>query len=861
MLQQKLSDDDIAVLEIMRDPIWLGEWLRSTNDGEVDEQLQAPTKWKYRDYQRQFLSDTSEFILYTGGRAIGKCQPSSARIYTDQGYRRIGELTNLDSFVVYTLTPELQLEQRRAVVSYDNMAPALTITSASGHKVVVTYNHPILTPTGYKPAGDITTDDYIAVATHLPFHSTKSAYQWHELRILGYTILNKKHNVEAWFKPRFPAIGTELEYISEKLHTHMNKKHTGEYQLKRPLGPFKHPVRTMYKELHIEEALDHNGGVRKLPVELKTERLDNIQIFLEALLAQFATLSKYSFSLTLMYERLAVDFKEIFLRFGIETKITRVDTGWRIESLDLRAAYRLWNTFTIPGVVIKNNPLPPESSDATEFMRFEQVTNVFQSHKNTDTYAIYVYDTNNYISNDVFVHNTVVLEDKIIFDIVNQDIQFPMTKESVLVTPNQAQLTPLLNKIQQRFTSGKILKDFLKNNVNKQEGTMRFPVWGKPHIFHFRIAGSRAETNMIGLHVPRILGDETQLFPLNAYTQLGPAWNHWEPNVQQVWAGVPNGLRNTTLYKLDEQSPHYKKYHIPSHMNPYYTFDIDQENIRKYGGRQDDRYQNLVLGRHGNAAYQVIPRDSIITEPFVFYSFTYSAVQAMKGKSFQDVLDRPNAIPKDSTKVIFAIDPGFVDPTVIQILALDKHNKWRTHLRYKLRRIDFNEQQAIIDWLAKFYKPDIIAIDIGAGGQGPSIMHNLMYSPDYAATNYQQKMFGVQFSELLVAGYDDDGEELKQDTKTYAANELATIVQEGRLIFSELDHEGLSQLERVAKTKSTAGKDRYYVLSDNGSGPDPDDHIFASYICFIVATRQDVANVHAKKLGKASGTYHSTMPL
>ncbi|HTH20921.1 MAG TPA: hypothetical protein VL854_01775, partial [Nitrososphaeraceae archaeon] len=59
-IKQKLDQDDIAMLEIIEDPIWLGEFLRSTDDGEIDKHLHPPEKWSYRDYQRQFLSDKTE---------------------------------------------------------------------------------------------------------------------------------------------------------------------------------------------------------------------------------------------------------------------------------------------------------------------------------------------------------------------------------------------------------------------------------------------------------------------------------------------------------------------------------------------------------------------------------------------------------------------------------------------------------------------------------------------------------------------------------------------------------------------------------------------------------------------------------
>lgn len=308
-----------------------------------------------------------------------------------------------------------------------------------------------------------------------------------------------------------------------------------------------------------------------------------------------------------------------------------------------------------------------------------------------------------------------------------------------------------------------------------------------------------------------------------------------------------------------DHNPRYKRYHIPSHMNPFYSFDDDQENIRKYNGEQDDRYQQLVLGRHGQAAFQVIPRESMIVETFAFNSFQYNSGHTNKGIRFDEHLKRP-ALPSDVETTIIAIDPGFVDSAIIQVFGRTK-GIWRTYVRYRLRRIDFNEQQNIIHWIAQFYQSPRIAIDIGAGGNGSAIMHNLMYNETYRGHQYDKRMIGVQFSEKLVSGYDDVGDELFQDAKGYAANELAQLIQEGRLVFSELDHEGMGELERVAKQKTTSGHDRYFVLSDRGAGPDPEDHIFAAYIVWALAIRSEVLNPTLRKLGRPKGSYTPDKPL
>ncbi len=854
MLRQKLDDEEMALLEIVEDPIWFGEFMRSTADGENDRNVWPVQQWNYRDYQRQFLSDKTEFILYTGGRAIGKCQPMSSKILTVNGYQKISSLMHLPYFIVYALTPKGEVVQRRAVLTKDKLSPAYTIETESGHTVVATANHPILTPDGvYRLMADLHEGDYVAVTTKLPYESVNDALRWHELRILGYTLLQKGFRVEAFIRPRFKRIGAELERIADDLLAHWHKNFNGDYRFTMRRGPFKHPLTSLYKQVGLQNAFVING-IRTMPDIIMRERIENIQIFLEALFAQFATLTQKNVSIDVGYRGIAEDLQELLLRFGIESRITRAHDIYRIELLDYRAVYRFWKQFDIPGVSVGSLPVPAATNDPLPHLRYEKIARKYQSHKVTDTYAIHVYEHNNYISNNVYVHNTVVLEDKMVWDIINSPIEFPVTPEMVLVTANQAQMGPLGDRLILRFTSGKFLQDFLRNNVNKSAGTLTFPRKGKPFIFRMRIAGSRGEQNMVGLHIPKIVGDEAQLFPLPAYTQLMPAYNGWEPKRQQVWAGVPNGVRNSVLYLIDSQTPKYKKYRIPAPNNVMgYSYENYQDDLRRYGGEQDDRFQQLVLGRHGAAAYQVIPRESIQIETYPFYNMRYNSGHVAKGRRYDDVLQRP-AI-KQHKRVMFAIDPGFADPTIIQVLGMDDKHVWRTLIRYRLTRIDFNEQQNIIHWLDEYYKPDQIVIDVGAGGNGASIMHNMMYGDTYKGRGYDKKYIGVQFAEKVLSGYDDEGEELFQDAKSFAATELARIIQEGRLVFSEMDFEGISEMERVAKKKTMSGRDQFFVLSDTGNGASEDDHIFASFVCFTLATREEPLNVNLKKLAKPHGKH------
>lgn len=316
-------------------------------------------------------------------------------------------------------------------------------------------------------------------------------------------------------------------------------------------------------------------------------------------------------------------------------------------------------------------------------------------------------------------------------------------------------------------------------------------------------------------------------------------------------AGVSSGLRNSALYQTSVKSDRYKWYRVPSPNNPHYSLEDDIENRKRYGGEDSDEYQRMVLGKHGSAAFSVINRDQILQKPYDIYTYTFSGADVMQGRSFQQVLDLP-AIPGKYLSVVFGIDTGFVDPTIIIVMVLRENGYWELHARYKLSRIDYPMQERIIDWIDTFYKPDKIGLDIGSAGV--NMYHSFINRVEYGSKNYTARILPVQFGERVPIGYDTEGRELMATTKTLGATALVQALQQHTLVLSEIDQEALSQLERITRQRSIDGSERYYILNEKGNGQSNDDHLFAALICFMIATR-DLSFMKRKKrkLGRSSG--------
>lgn len=308
-------------------------------------------------------------------------------------------------------------------------------------------------------------------------------------------------------------------------------------------------------------------------------------------------------------------------------------------------------------------------------------------------------------------------------------------------------------------------------------------------------------------------------------------------------------MRNMVLYQLDQKMPSFKKYRIPSPNNPFFTYQDWVDAIKRYGGEDTDLFLQLVLAKPGSAAFSVINRDAMIILPLPFYNYIYTSTHKAQGKSYKDSLQLPNLF-KNHQGIMLAIDTGFVDPTIIQLFVKES-GVWRAWARWKLSRIEFPEQEEIIDWIATHYSVSRIALDIGAGGGGNGMMQSLISRPEYASKKYDRRIIPVNFSEQVNMGDPDKDEIINVPRKTYAGNQIAQIIESGLLAFSEMDSEGISQIERIAKQKTPSGVDRFFVMSDKGTGISTDDHIFASYICFVTGLFAEEA-ITVKKLGTAS---------
>lgn len=500
-IQRKLNDEELALIELLTDPVWCGEFLRSTGDLSFPDNARD---FAYRWYQRDLLTDQSTHISLCGGRAIGKCSPMSARLYTyPYGYMSISgilkELSrdNIDYFTVYALDYKTkQIVQKKARWAYNAREPVYRVTTNSNHQVDGNAEHPILTMSGYIPIQDLQIGEHIAVATHLPHDSTQKMFNWYELRMMGYLFGFYRPYPQKKLPVKYGRQLAELKQIARYMGAYVKKNYDGTYSIMRKRGPLPHYMNRLYEEIHSTHY--HKTGVLSLHKHIKAECLEHNKIFLEALFSMHGEFTPLTVIYRYKFRGLILDVQELLLRFGIESEVTKVHDGYELRLLDYNAYYNFFTQLDIPGVNVVNLKPPTFQESSEGYMRYEQIKSI-ENLGRKDTYAIQVDDLHNYISDNVYVHNSVVLEDRLVFEAVNAEQELPDTREQVLATANAAQMTPIFDHFIMRFNSP-VLRGFM-SKVNRSSGTIDFTIRdGVNYRMFTRIAGSRGEANMVSGH-------------------------------------------------------------------------------------------------------------------------------------------------------------------------------------------------------------------------------------------------------------------------------------------------------------------------------------------------------------------------
>jgi len=297
--------------------------------------------------------------------------------------------------------------------------------------------------------------------------------------------------------------------------------------------------------------------------------------------------------------------------------------------------------------------------------------------------------------------------------------------ERMLVTAGEKQLDPLRDRIMTRIGRNPLFK-MLLIEANKNAGIMRF---AGGCIWYLRIEGtSGSDANMVGLRAEEIIMDEAQLGNFVCHnSRLQTAL----PGCKFMYAGVPDGRRDSMFYKLDQtmMGKGWSHHKTSTYINPLYWSIEERDKLRNaYGGVNSPDYITQVLGQWGKSMLSVFPVESM-----AIHHNAYRFVR-MAGKDIPneigDAMDRLKLaarlqIPRITADVIIlGMDYGNKqDPTEI-FLAYQTSvpGDWVQFMRIQVLGADDVQQAFLLQYLIEILGPNKMGkmcIDLASCGVGP----------------------------------------------------------------------------------------------------------------------------------------------
>ncbi len=357
--------------------------------------------------------------LIGGDPGIGKCLVGSTRILDPVS----GALLPITEWA-HQQRPVLSLDHdthglasRPVAAFYDRgVQPVVEVTTRLGRTLRCTPTHPVLTPDGWKAAGELSPGDRIATPRVLPYFGNEAMAE-HELKLIAYSLSDGSSTSQSKVTTAVPEIKSDLTDIAQQFGL----------QLRVYAKP-----NNRAKQFRFVQPLGQRADAETKAIPDCIFRLPRAQLmlFLKTLFSCDGSVyvnqhGQPGISYSTLSQRLAQDVQHLLLRFGFVTKlrkkISKVNgqpyTAYEIQLLGVSEVMRFLSEIGIDGreeakaqIVALANAYP--SPDLQRLAHGEVYWDEIQSITPAGEERVYdlsVPSDANFVANDLIVHNSTLL--------------------------------------------------------------------------------------------------------------------------------------------------------------------------------------------------------------------------------------------------------------------------------------------------------------------------------------------------------------------------------------------------------------------------------------------------------------------
>lgn len=387
---------------------------------------------------------------------------------------------------------------------------------------------------------------------------------------------------------------------------------------------------------------------------------------------------------------------------------------------------------------------------------------------------------------------------------------FPLARpgfDLFLSAPSLDHLRPLMNKIEERLRSMRLVRELLDARQGKS-GISRIPSFEARFVNRSNIITRLPKMDgkgVKGQHAVIVIIEEGQDFPEPGWTEIIPTLRDDVPGAKMLVYGVTTGLGNTfdyhadhpdSLFRLhrkiapekDAWGPEMRSRALKANKAASETAFDYQRNI--FGSAAGVASENFVTGRlmacvrHAESAWAIKYNEEIYKHILI----EAERLLAFSRRAVDELILPPEHLGDEYISYWGGMDIGLtVDPSELLIFGFtEKGSKplYRLLTRITMRQIPSPHQLEVIKYILGFYGPRLKRFSMDKTGVGQPMFEHM------TETEYADRVAGYHFSNKVLAGWEhrdrEPGEkekdlELHNNIKTLGLDILRRIVDAGQM--------------------------------------------------------------------------------
>ncbi|CAM2066735.1 Terminase family protein [Sulfidibacter corallicola] len=413
--------------------------------------------------------------------------------------------------------------------------------------------------------------------------------------------------------------------------------------------------------------------------------------------------------------------------------------------------------------------------------------------------------------------------------------------KGLLAAPHQGQLDTLIEEIEFQLESNPELMASIATTRAGKPKIVRKPYFrlefSNGSILYFRPAGAHGES-FRSLHVQRIWVDEAAWLSERAWKALRRCL---VSGGQLRVYSTPNGLRNTTYYRLT-MSPNVTLFRWPSWLNPNWTKEMEAELLEFYGGRDSSGWAHEVAGEHGRPTYGAFNAEHLnlaFKELLEYQKIIITGNELKDCETEEEAASRLemflNLTPKSGVFWLGG-DLGYTnDPTELVVFREDpvgNHPVLKLVLRVHMERVAYPNIAQTIALLDHYF--GFVGLGVDYGGNGMATVQELLTLDKYKPLDLEGRLEGFHFGGMTTLAV-QGGREIRKRTKELMTSLISGALQRRQLIFPSDD----SDIEDEFSTHTYSLRDGKIIYSKGN------DHIVDAVRCAMLAReRGNLEEVH-----------------